>query len=83
MQHYDIVGAIAFARINELQGINNLVDDRQLTIKERLKRICSRNSLPPANWDQSKLSLPGKSVRVSNQKLKATGYQFIHPQVVV
>lgn len=79
----DIVGVIEFARLNELQGIYNLVDDSQLTVKEQLERICSRYGLPPANWDQSKLSLPGKSVRVSNQKLKATGYQFIHPQIVV
>lgn len=78
----DIVGAIEFARLNELQGIYNLVDDSQLTIKEQLERICSRYGLPPVHWDQSKLSLPGKSVRVSNQKLKATGYQFIHPQAV-
>ncbi|MEM9804512.1 MAG: SDR family oxidoreductase [Cyanobacteria bacterium P01_D01_bin.56] len=78
----DIVGAIEFARLNELQGIYNLVDDSQLTVKEQLKHICSRYGLPPVHWDQSKLSLPGKSVRVSNQKFKATGYQFIHPQAV-
>ncbi len=78
----DIVGAIEFARLNELQGIYNLVDDSQLTVKEQLERICYRYGLPPVHWDQSKLSLPGKSVRVSNQKLKATGYQFIHPQAV-
>ncbi len=79
----DIVGAIEFARLNKLQGIYNLVDDSQLTIKEQLERICSRYGLPPVHWEQSKLSLPGKSVRVSNQKLKATGYQFIHPQLVI
>ena len=79
----DIVGAIEFARLNQLQGIYNLVDDSQLAIKEQLERICSRYGLPPVRWDQSKLSLPGKSVRVSNQKLKASGYQFIHPQIVV
>lgn len=79
----DIVGAIEFARLNELQGIYNLVDDSQLTIKEQLERICSRYGLPSVHWEQSRFSLPGKSVRVSNHKLKATGYQLIHPQSVV
>ncbi|MEM6256439.1 MAG: SDR family oxidoreductase [Cyanobacteria bacterium P01_D01_bin.156] len=79
----DIVGVIEFARLNQLQGIYNLVDDSQLTIKDQLEQICSRYGLPSVHWDQSRLSLPGKSVRVSNYKLKATGYQFIYPQSVV
>ncbi len=79
----DIVGAIEFARLNELQGTYNLVDDSQLTLKEQLERVCSQYGLPPADWTQSNLSLPGKSLRVSNQKLKATGYQLIHPQTVI
>jgi len=79
----DIIGAIEFARFNELEGVYNLVDDSQLTVKEQVERVCLRYGLPPTQWDSSKLSLRHKSVRVSNQKLKATGYQFVHPQLLV
>ncbi|MEM9483453.1 MAG: hypothetical protein AAGA83_07145 [Cyanobacteria bacterium P01_F01_bin.116] len=70
-----------FARIKQLDGIYNLVDDSQLTIKEQIEHICGRYGLPPVHWDSSRLSLRNKSVRVSNQKLKAAGYQLIHPQL--
>jgi nucleoside-diphosphate-sugar epimerase len=79
----DIIGAIDFARLNELNGVYNLVDDSQLTIKEQVKRVCSRYGLPPVQWDSSKLSYQRKSLQVSNQKLKAAGYNLIHPQLLV
>lgn len=37
----DIVGAIEFARLNELEGIYNLLDDSQLTVKEQIEIVCS------------------------------------------
>ncbi len=79
----DIVGAIEFARLNELEGIYNLVDDSQLTVKEQVERVCWHYGLPPVHWDSSQLSIRRKSVRVSNQKLKAAGYQLVHPQLLV
>jgi nucleoside-diphosphate-sugar epimerase len=79
----DIIGAIDFARSNELDGVYNLVDDSQLTIKEQVKLICSRYDLPPVQWDSSKLSYQRKNLQVSNQKLKAAGYNLIHPQLLV
>ncbi len=87
----DIIGAIEhssgyaneFARSNGLDGIYNLVDDSRMTIKEQIEHVCDRYNLPPANWDTSKLSLQRKSLQVSNQKLKAAGYDLIHPQLLV
>ena len=79
----DIVEAIEFARLKELEGIYNLVDDSQLTVKEQIERVCFQYSLPPVRWDNSSLSIQRKSLRVSNQKLKAAGYQLVHPQLVV
>ena len=79
----DIVEAIEFARLKELEGIYNLVDDSQLTVKEQIERVCFQYSLPPVRWDNSSLSIQRKSLRVSNQKLKAVGYQLVHPQLVV
>jgi|JFJP01.1.fsa_nt_gi nucleoside-diphosphate-sugar epimerase len=79
----DIVGAIEFARLNGLEGIYNLVDDSQLTVKEQIGRVCSAYGLPPVQWDASKSSLQRKSLQVSNQKIKAAGYDLIHPQLLV
>ena len=79
----DIIGAIEFARLNELQGIYNLVDDSKLTVKEQVSRVCDRYDLPPVKWDPSQLSLQRKSVQVSNHKLKVAGYELIHPQLLV
>jgi nucleoside-diphosphate-sugar epimerase len=63
----DIISAIEFARLNELNGIYNLVDDSQLTIKEQVELICAYYHLPPVHWDSSQLSLQRKSLQVSNQ----------------
>lgn len=79
----DIMGAVEFARLNQLTGIYNVVDDSQLTVKEQLDQICQRYSLSPARWDPTQPSRLSKSLRVSNQKLKAAGYPFFHPQLVV
>jgi nucleoside-diphosphate-sugar epimerase len=79
----DIIGAIEFARLNELDGIYNLVDDSRLTIKEQVKRVCASYGLPPVQWDATKFSPPRKSLQVNNQKLKAAGYNLIHPQIII
>jgi nucleoside-diphosphate-sugar epimerase len=79
----DIIGAIEFARLNELQGIYNLVDDSRLTVKEQISSVCARYDLPQVKWDHSQLSLQRKSVQVSNHKLKVAGYELIHPQLLV
>ena len=79
----DIIGAIDFIRLNELGGIYNLVDDSHLTVKEQVKLVCSDYNLPPVNWDSSKLGIRRKSVQVCNGKLKAAGYELIHPQLLV
>ncbi|MGK7892377.1 MAG: SDR family oxidoreductase [Xenococcus sp. (in: cyanobacteria)] len=77
----DIVKAIEFARLNELEGIYNLVDDSQLTVREQVERVCYKYSLPPVYWDSSQLGRRGNSARISNQKLKAAGYELIYPQL--
>jgi nucleoside-diphosphate-sugar epimerase len=79
----DVIGAIEFIRANELEGIYNLVDDSQLTVREQIKLICARYSLPPVNWDPSKLSIQRKSVQVCNEKIKSAGYELIHPQIII
>lgn len=79
----DIVGAIEFARLNELDGVYNLVDDSQLTMREQVEQVCLQYGLPPAQWNPLQGSLQRKSLRVSNQKLKAAGYQLLRPHLFV
>jgi len=77
---HDIVGAIDFARQRSLRGVYNLVQDEILPVKALIDRVCQAHGLDPVQWDPSKPSTRLYNVRVSNQKLKAAGYQFSHPQ---
>jgi hypothetical protein len=64
-----------------LQGIYNLVGDVSLSSSELLDRIFETHNLPKATWDTSVSSMRPYNARVSNQKIKAAGYQFVHPEI--
>ena len=74
----DIVGAIALAQEQGLQGIYNLVQDSPTTVKQLIDLVCQRHQLPPVTWDASQPSTRPYNARVSNQKLKDAGYRFQH-----
>ncbi|MEM6836008.1 MAG: SDR family oxidoreductase [Cyanobacteria bacterium P01_C01_bin.120] len=78
----DIVGAIEFARANQLSGIYNVVDDSVMTVREQVALVCGQHQLSPVIWDESQPAKAIKNLRVSNQKLKAAGYPLIYPQLV-
>jgi nucleoside-diphosphate-sugar epimerase len=78
----DIVAAIEFVRQHQLQGIYNLVDDAYLTSKELLDTLLSTYNLPKVSWDDTSKSTRPYNAKVSNQKIKAAGYQLIHPQII-
>ena len=75
----DIVGAIAHAQTHSLNGLYNLVQDEIPTVRELIDRVCTANHLDPVQWNPSQPSARPYNVRVSNQKLKAVGYEFRHP----
>ncbi len=77
----DIVGAIAFAQQQHLSGIYNLVGTVPLTTQELLDRIFTAHNLPLATWDSSQPSDRSYNTRVSNQKLRDAGYEFIYPEI--
>jgi nucleoside-diphosphate-sugar epimerase len=77
----DIVGGLTFALDNRLQGIYNLVGDVSLSSSELLDRIFETHNLPKVSWDTSVSSVRPYNARVSNLKIKAAGYQFIHPEI--
>ncbi len=78
----DIVGALAFAYTNQLQGVYNLVDDSQLRRRQIIDRTLAQQGLPHVTWNFDQPSTRLHNVRVSNQKLKDAGYQFLHSQIV-
>ncbi|MBF2051448.1 MAG: SDR family oxidoreductase [Elainella sp. C42_A2020_010] len=77
----DIVGAIEFARVQQLQGIYNLVQDQPITTGELFDAIFSKHNLPPIRWDPAQPSTRPYNARVSNQKLRAAGYQVQYPVI--
>ncbi|EDX85839.1 NAD dependent epimerase/dehydratase family [Synechococcus sp. PCC 7335] len=74
----DIVGGIDWARQQQLSGLYNLVQDEVPTIRELISEVCDHHQLSPVLWDETQPSTR-KNVRVSNAKIKSTGYQFSHP----
>lgn len=75
----DIVRTIAWARQQEFAGIYNVVQDEILSTRDLLTQVCDRYDLDPVTWDTTQPDTRNYSVRCSNQKLKASGYRFIHP----
>ena len=77
----DIVRALDFARIKQLQGIYHLNSDEILTIKEFLDRLFKAHNLPPVTWDSSQPSTRASNIKLDNQKLKNAGFELVHPQI--
>lgn len=65
----DIIKALVFALEHNLKGVYNLVDDDHMTRREYYKGATFDPSLPARH---------GKNKEVSNAKIKAAGYHFIH-----
>ena len=79
----DIIAAIDFLCQKRLDGIYNLVNDFNMTIGELCDRVCDRQGLQKIVWDSSKPTFRDLNARINNQKIKAAGYKFIHPQTIV
>lgn len=79
----DIVCAVDFVLLNQCGGIYNLVNDVTLTVRDLCDQICDRENLPQVLWNPSEPSKREFNTRVSNQKLKAAGYKFIHPDKII
>ncbi|MEO0540387.1 MAG: SDR family oxidoreductase [Cyanobacteria bacterium P01_A01_bin.105] len=75
----DIVGAIDWARQQQLSGIYNVVQDEIPTVRELVTRVCQQYNLAAVTWDEHQPSNRPYNVRVSNNKLRHTGYSLTHP----
>ncbi len=74
----DIVNGIDWACERQLAGLYNLVQDEVPMARDLIRAVCDRHNLAPVTWDESQPSTR-KNVRVSNTKIKSTGYEFVHP----
>ncbi len=78
----DIVGAIEFARQQQLKGIYNLVDDAHLSSQELIDNLAQKYDKPKVMWDASQPKSRAYNSKVSNEKIKRAGYKLIHPQII-
>ncbi|MGJ5672801.1 MAG: SDR family oxidoreductase [Nostochopsis sp.] len=78
----DIAAAIEFARRHRLQGIYNIIDNDNLITREIADRVCEIHHLPKVRWDFSLNNKRPYNAKISNQKIKEAGYEFIHPQMI-
>ncbi len=79
----DIVNGLDFAKNEQLEGIYNLVHDTPMQRKEILEKLCRIHNLPEVNWNTSDSQMYPYNTRLSNQKIKDQGYQFIHPEIIL
>ena len=75
----DIVRAIVHAKTSNLFGIYNLSDEDHPLRSILYDQVCKKYDLPSIEWNSSLSSLHGGNKRVCNDKIKETGYVFIHP----
>ena len=76
----DVVNALDFALTQQLDGLFNLCNDFHIPRKEFYNKLCLINGLKPIEWDSSLKSFHGGNKRVSNDKLKKLGFEFVYPQ---
>ena len=72
-----------FAAAEKLQGIYNLVIKDPQSSRDLLDRLSEQHDLPKVMWNPSERQVRPYNTRVSNQKIEAAGYKFIHPEILI
>lgn len=75
----DIVRAVDFAHKKDLLGVYNLCNDSHLTRREFYDKWCQYLNLDALNFSAHSQSIHRGNKRVSNQKIKLSGFEFEHP----
>lgn len=76
----DLVRGLDFALQNKLQGIFNICNDTHLSRKSFYESICAANGITAPQWNSQLKTMHGGDRKVSNSKLKAAGFTFLHPE---
>lgn len=75
----DVVKAFDFSTLKQMPGVFNLCNDSHLTRKELYQKWCAFLKINPPQFDPHYKSAHRGNKRVSNQKIKLHGFQFMHP----
>jgi len=79
----DIVEAHTYALNHNLRGIYNLADDEHPIRSELYNQISDNLKYKPIKWDPTIKTHRNGNKRVSNHKIKTTGYAFAHPKRII
>jgi len=79
----DCAAAIDYALNHKLEGVFNVADDEHPTRRELYGHIAKKYRLAEVKWDPTLTGLHSGNKRVSNHKIKAEGFAFLHPTRVL
>ncbi len=74
----DIVRSIDWILKKKLSGIYNICSDDHPLKKEFFDSISAKMNLPQIKWGSSTTNMRGGNVKVCNEKIKKTGFEFLH-----
>lgn len=74
----DIIHAIDWICTHQLNGVYNICCSDHPTKGEFYNQVLEKHSLPPIEWNESIKTTHGGNKKVSNNKIKSTGFNFLH-----
>ncbi|MEM9771605.1 MAG: NAD-dependent epimerase/dehydratase family protein, partial [Cyanobacteria bacterium P01_D01_bin.73] len=75
----DVVGAIAWVRQQRLSGVFNVVQTEPILQKDLFEEALTKANLPGVTWDPNASNRKSYNVRVSNRRLRDSGYVMKYP----
>jgi len=79
----DVSAAIDYCISHNLEGTYNLADDEHPTREQLYQQIAEKNRLPKIKWDPNYDGWKSINKRVSNRKIKSSGFSFLYPQRIL
>jgi len=79
----DVLEGLSYLISHNLYGVYNIADDDHPSRKELYTMTCEKLNLTPIKWDTLHKGLCQGNRRVSNYKLKSTGFDFVYPKRVI
>jgi len=79
----DVIGAIDYMITHNLHGIYNIADDDHPIRKDLYEEVCTKFQLPSLNWNPKQKRYHNGNKRVSNHKIKSTGFIFQYPHRII
>lgn len=74
----DVVRSIDWVFTHSLTGIYNVCSTDHPRRQHLYDKFCKKLQLPPVQWDPDQVTTHSGNRRVSNAKLRDTGFEFLH-----